>query len=56
MFSRQNCAMYFQSAWLIPLMTQKPPNEKSIKSWKTKMENTLDQVTHPHTHTHTLLY
>ena len=27
-------------------MTQKPPNEKSIKSWQTKMENTLDQVIH----------
>ena len=36
--------MYFQSAWLIPTMKRELPNEKSVKTWETRMEITLDQV------------
>jgi len=31
---RINCAMYFQHKWFLPLLTGKPPNEKSIDKFK----------------------
>lgn len=40
--TRMACAMYFQTKWLIPLMTQKPVNESKLSALKTHMENTLD--------------
>ena len=40
--TRITCAMYFQSKWLIPLMTGKPPNESRVKEFKGRMEQTLD--------------
>jgi len=45
--SRMNCAMYFQNAWLIPTLKGKLPDEKAVKTWKTRMETTLDQVFYP---------
>ena len=40
--TRMACAMYFQSKWLIPLMTGSPPNETKVKAFKVHMETTLD--------------
>lgn len=40
--TRMACAMYFQSKWLQPLMSGKPPNESKIQLFKNHMETTLD--------------
>lgn len=40
--TRMTCAMYFQSKWLIPLMSGKPPVEDRVRLFKTHMEKTLD--------------
>jgi len=42
--TRVNCAMYFRTKWLIPVMTGKPINEAAVQSWKVKMEQTLDEI------------
>lgn len=39
---RLACAMYFQSAWLLPLMTGKPSNPKQLETRKEKMEDVLN--------------
>ena len=36
--------MFFQNAWLIPTLKRELPNEKAVRTWKTRMETTLDQV------------
>ena len=43
-YFRMNCAMFFQNAWLIPTLKRELPNEKAVRTWKTRMETTLDQV------------
>lgn len=40
--TRIACAMYFQSKWLIPLMSGKPAEESKVKMFKGRMEETLD--------------
>jgi len=42
--TRLNCAMYFQSKWLQPLLQGKPPNPKNVAKWKGQMEDTLSQI------------
>lgn len=40
--TRIPCAMYFQSKWLIPLMTGNPPIESNVEMFKARMEQSLD--------------
>jgi glutathione S-transferase len=40
--TRITCAMYFQSKWLIPLMSGKPPKEAMVSMFQGRMEQTLD--------------
>lgn len=36
------CAMYFQTKWLLPLMSGDPPSPTKLAFLKTNMEKTLD--------------
>lgn len=40
--TRMACAMYFQSKWLIPLMSGKPASESKVAMFQGHMEKTLD--------------
>jgi glutathione S-transferase len=40
--TRMSCAMYFQSKWLIPMMSGKPVSESKVAMFKSHMEATLD--------------
>lgn len=40
--TRMACAMYFQTKWLLPLMSGNPPSETKLAFLKTNMEKTLD--------------
>lgn len=40
--TRMACAMYFQSKWLIPIMSGKPPSESKIAMFQGHMEKALD--------------
>lgn len=42
--TRLSCAMYFQSKWLIPLMTQSPVNDHEVSKYWTKMQKALDDL------------
>jgi glutathione S-transferase len=42
--TRITCALYFQSKWLFPLMTGKPPKESHLKMLQGQMEKTLDSL------------
>ncbi|XP_037077523.1 glutathione S-transferase theta-1-like isoform X2 [Pollicipes pollicipes] len=42
--TRLQCAMYFQTKWLIPMMTGEPVNEKRMKNFQAGMERVLDQL------------
>uniref|UniRef100_A0A336MDJ8 CSON015023 protein n=1 Tax=Culicoides sonorensis TaxID=179676 RepID=A0A336MDJ8_CULSO len=38
------CAMYFQFAWLLPIMTGHPSKPERVEEMKTLMENALDTI------------
>lgn len=42
--TRMSCAMFFQSKWLIPLMTGKPPVQSKVDLFKGQMEKTLESL------------
>lgn len=42
--TRMNCAMYFQSKWLQPLMQNRPVNPKQVARYQAQMEDTLAQI------------
>lgn len=42
--TRMACAMYFQTKWLIPLMSGNPPSESKIAIFQAHMEKTLDSL------------
>lgn len=41
---RLPCAMYFQSKFLIPMLSGKPVNEQRVKSFQKQMESSLDAL------------
>ena len=40
--TRMSCAMYFQTKWLIPIMSGKPVSESTVAMFHGQMEKTLD--------------
>lgn len=42
--TRITCALYFQSKWLLPLMTGKPPKESTLSMLQGQMEKSLDSL------------
>lgn len=40
--TRMACALYFQTKWLVPLMSGNPPNEEKLAFLKGNMVKTLD--------------
>ena len=42
--TRANCAMYFRTKWLVPILTGKPVDPKKEASFKKRMEQTLDEI------------
>jgi len=42
--TRVNCAMYFRTRWLVPMMTQTAPNEKKVALMRERMEATLNDI------------
>lgn len=42
--TRLSCAMYFQSKWLIPLMTSSPINDSEVSKFWVKMQKALDDM------------
>jgi len=42
--TRFKCAPYFRTRWLIPMKTQKAPNEKEVAKLRKSMEECLDDI------------